>query len=71
METNKSDSENNKIEPNVNKHTIFIPFDVIRIKCKNCGVEFAILGLTDKNDYMLQGNKNSKLYCPYCGKLAY
>ena len=65
-----ADGVSRQVERIVSKHKIFVPFDVIKIKCMHCGIEFAIIAIID-NDYMLQGNNTSSLYCPYCGKTAY
>lgn len=51
--------------------TIYVPLEVAKIKCQHCGIEYAILALLEDGNWMLQGNEQSKLYCPYCGKIAY
>ncbi len=68
MNKRKVNNKNDQSKKLISKHTIYIPFDVMKIKCKNCGVEFALLALVNDNDYWLQGNESSELYCPYCGK---
>ena len=55
---------------NIQPYTINVPMDVIKIKCQNCFQEFILLA-PDNHSYWLQGNKNSTLYCPYCGAIAY
>ena len=50
---------------------IYVPMGVVKIKCKQCKMEFAIIAILEKGNYALQGSDNGKLYCPYCGKHAY
>lgn len=56
------------VEAEVSKFTINIPFEIIKITCKTCGANHAVLGLTTGGDFFaLQGYVGANMYCPYCG----